>query len=131
MPIYSDKSKQKLATCDKRLQLIFNKAIKHFDNTILFGHRDYTDQMTAFREGNSQLTWPNSKHNKFPSLGVDAAPYPIDWDDIERFRYFNGFIMGIATGLGIQLRCGCDWDMDTEVKDNKFNDLCHYELIDN
>ena len=131
MPTYSEKSKAKLATCDKRLQLIFNKAIKHFDHTILFGHRDYTDQTKAFNEGKSKLSWPDSKHNKFPSLGVDAAPYPIDWNDIERFRYFNGFIMGVAAGLGVQLRCGCDWDMDTEVKDNKFNDLCHYELIDN
>jgi len=157
MPIYSDRSKGKLKTCDKRLQLIFNKAIKHFDHTILFGHRDYTDQTKAFNEGKSKLSWPDSKHNKFPSLGIDAAPYPIpekwgaiSWDiltkgvkkdnieiikhqikELHKFYYFAGYILGIANGLDIRLRCGADWNGDKNFNDQTFDDLCHFELIDN
>jgi hypothetical protein len=29
----------------------------------------------------------------------------------------------------LKLRWGGDWDMDTEVKDNKFDDLVHFELV--
>ena len=40
-----------------------------------------------------------------------------------------GFVMGIANTVGIKLRWGGDWDKDTELKDNKFNDLGHFEII--
>ena len=39
MPRYSKKSKQRLASCDKRLQDVFNEVIKHVDCSILEGHR--------------------------------------------------------------------------------------------
>jgi len=155
MPVYSEKSKQKLATCDKRLQLIFNMAIKSFDNTILFGHRDYTDQTKAFNEGKSKLSWPDSKHNDFPSKAIDAAPYPIpknwgqiSWNiltnsvkkadleivknqmkELHKFYYFAGYILGIANGMDIKLRCGADWDGDKDFNDQTFDDLVHFELI--
>ena len=129
MPIYSKRSNNKLSTCDKRLQLVFNEVIKHFDNTILDGYRCYDDQQRLFKEGKSQLQYPNSKHNIFRAEAVDAAPYPIDFNDLDRFRYFAGFVMGIATAFRIKLKWGGDWNMNTEIKDNKFNDLCHYELV--
>ena len=30
---------------------------------------------------------------------------------------------------GVEIRWGGDWDSDTQVKDNKFDDLVHFELI--
>ena len=30
--------------------------------------------------------------------------------------------------MDINLRWGGDWDQDTEVKDNRFDDLGHFEL---
>jgi peptidoglycan L-alanyl-D-glutamate endopeptidase CwlK len=33
--------------------------------------------------GKSQLAWPKSRHNSFPSMAVDAAPYvggSVSWD---------------------------------------------------
>ena len=30
---------------------------------------------------------------------------------------------------GIPLRWGGDWDVDTELKDNDFDDLPHFELL--
>lgn len=135
MPKYSDTSKQRLATCHKDLQLIFNMVIAHFDCSVLCGHRSETDQMAVYNAGKSQLKWPQSKHNKTPSMAVDVAPYPIDWSDLDRFYYFAGYVMGIADTLHAEgmithrLRFGGDWDRDTQVKDTDFRDLPHYELV--
>jgi hypothetical protein len=30
--------------------------------------------------------------------------------------------------MGIKIRWGGDWDMDTETKDNNFDDLVHFEI---
>ncbi len=130
MPRYSNKSKDRLRTCDDRLQRIFEEVIKHFDCTILCGHRGYEDQTRLYKEGKSQLSYPHSKHNQWPAMAADVAPYPIDFNDLNRFRYFAGFVMGVAAATGIKLRSGLDWDMDTELKDNKFFDAAHFELVD-
>ena len=128
MPSYSNKSKEKLATCHPMIQEVFNEVIKHFDCSIICGFRGEHEQNEAFRLGNSQKKWPNSKHNKNPSLAVDAPPYPIDWNDRERFIYFAGHVMGIARMKGIQLIWGGDWNSDTILKNNRFDDLAHFEL---
>ena len=90
-------------------------------------------QDELFEQGRTKVKWPNSKHNVLEpadlSRAVDMAPYPIDWEDRERFHYFAGHVMGIAATMGGQLRWGGDWDEDTEVDDNSFDDLPHYELV--
>ena len=78
--------------------------------------------------GNSKVKFPNGKHNKSPSVAVDVAPYPIDWKDRDRFHYFGGYVLGIAAMMGLRIRWGGDWDMDTQTKDNKFDDLVHFEI---
>jgi len=30
--------------------------------------------------------------------------------------------------MGFKIRWGGDWDMDTHTKDNKFDDLVHFEM---
>jgi len=129
MPHYSKQSKQKLETCDPELRDIFNTVIKVFDNSILCGHRLREEQDAAFESNNSEVQWPNSKHNINPSQAIDAAPYPIEWDNIRRFTLFAGFVLGIAHMKGIKIRWGGDWDGDTKMKDQKFNDLVHFELM--
>jgi peptidoglycan L-alanyl-D-glutamate endopeptidase CwlK len=121
-------SKKRLQTCDEKLQLLFNEVVKAFDCSILVGHRGEEDQNKAYREGNSQVKWPKGKHNKKPSSAVDVAPYPIDWEDRERFSYFAGFVKGVAWRLNTPIRWGGDWDGDTELSDNNFDDLVHFEL---
>ena len=83
----------------------------------------------AFLRGNSKVQFPNSKHNSLPSLAVDAAPYPIDWNDKKRFALFAGFVLGIAATKGIRLRWGGDWNMNYITLDNRFDDLPHFELV--
>lgn len=130
MPAFSQTSKVRLATCHPRLQELFNEVVKHFDCTILEGHRGEEAQNKAFAEGKSKLSWPNGKHNAFPSLAVDVLPFPGDWSDRERIIYFAGHVMGIAKMLGIKIRYGGDWNNDTELKDNTFDDLVHFQIED-
>ena len=61
---------------------------------------------------------------------VDVVAYPIDWNDRERQTLFAGYVLGLAKSMGITLRWGGDWDRDTDVQDNKFDDLMHFELVE-
>jgi len=130
MPRFSKKSLSKLETCDKRIQDLFLRVVKKFDCTIIEGHRSKDRQNKLFDEGKSKLKYPKGKHNAIPSKAVDVAPYPIDWNDRERFTYFAGYVLGIAYEMGLKIRWGGDWDMDTQVKDNNFDDLPHFEIRD-
>lgn len=128
MPRFSNRSKSRLNTCDKRLVELFNEVVKGFDCTIIEGHRGKEKQNAAYNSGHSKVKYPNGKHNKTPSVAVDVAPYPIDWKDRDRFHYFGGYVLGIAAKMGLRIRWGGDWDMDTQTKDNKFDDLVHFEI---
>lgn len=134
MPSFSQASKDKLATCDQRLQTIFNDVIKHVDCTILCGHRGQKEQDEAFAKGASKLKWPNGQHNKLPSMAVDAAPYPIDWSNkqksLARFYFFAGYVKSVADSMNIKIRWGGDWDSDLDFTDQNFDDLPHFEVID-
>jgi peptidoglycan L-alanyl-D-glutamate endopeptidase CwlK len=128
MPRFGKRSKKRLATCDDRLQDLFKEVIKYFDCTVIQGHRGEAEQNQAYDAGRSKLRYPDGKHNADPSKAVDVAPYPIDWSDRDRFHYFGGFVLGIASQIGLKIRWGGDWDRDTEVKDNRFDDLPHFEI---
>ena len=128
MPRFSRRSRSQLQTCDPRLRSLFEEAVRHFDCSILKGHRGEEAQNAAFDRGDSQLRWPDGNHNSYPSLAVDVAPYPINWEDRERFTLFAGFVLGLAAARGIPLRWGGDWDSDWQVRDNNFDDLVHFEI---
>jgi peptidoglycan L-alanyl-D-glutamate endopeptidase CwlK len=130
MPSFSKTSKSRLKQCDTRLRNVLNEAIKYYDFSVLCGHRGKKEQDDAFNAGASKVKYPNSKHNKEPSLAVDVAPYPISWEKkkIPRFFYLAGLIMGIAKSMGVPLRWGHDWDMDDDFYDQGFNDAPHFEI---
>ena len=129
MPKFSEKSLAKLTTCDPLLQRVFREVVQNFDCTILEGYRDKDRQNQMVAEGKSQVRWPDGKHNTVPSCAVDVTPYPIQWDDRERQTLFAGYVLATAKAMGINLRWGGDWDRDTEVRDNTFDDLVHFELV--
>ena len=109
MPKFSKISKERLSTCDSRLQEIMNELIELYDFSVLCGHRGKEAQEEAVAKGTSSLHWPNSKHNTVPSLAIDIAPYPIDWENIERFKYLGSLVFKIAVRKGITLRWGASW----------------------
>lgn len=133
----SNVSLARLQTCDPRLQEIVVAVSKEFPITVICGHRSEAEQNKAVAEGKSQTPFPQSKHNSFPSMAVDIAPIEfvtgkpiIDWKDAARFYYLAGHMMREAINRGVPLRFGGDWDKDTELKDNKFNDLPHFEIVE-
>jgi peptidoglycan L-alanyl-D-glutamate endopeptidase CwlK len=132
MPKFGKRSLARLNTCDAEIQVLFEEIVKHFDCTVLCGHRpkDKQDDLQGYDPPRTKVSWPNSKHNSNPSRAVDVAPYPIDWEDRERFHLFAGFVLGVSEMLGVRLRWGGDWDSDLEVDDNDFDDLPHFELVD-
>jgi len=125
---FGKKSKERLSTCDKKLQKVFNEVIKYVDCSVLEGTRTKETQDKYYEEGKSKFKYPGSNHNSSPSRAADVTPYPVDWKDRERQTLFAGFVIGIAKGMGINLRWGGDWDMDFQVNDNKFDDFPHFEL---
>lgn len=128
---FSRKSQAKLDTCHDDIKKICNELIKVMDVTVLEGVRTVEQQEEYVRTGKSQTM--KSKHlpqEDGLSHAVDLAPYPIDWNNMNRFYYMQGLIKGIASQLGIKVRLGIDWDGDGETKDHSFVDGPHFELDD-
>ena len=90
------------------------------DVTVLCGHRGKAEQDLAYSRGYSKLKYPKSKHNKIPSLAIDLAPYPINWNDIPRFNAMCDLVQKIANTLKIKIRLGRTFS---------FRDYPHVELI--
>lgn len=133
MPEFSLKSNDKLNTCHSLLQELFREVIKDDDCTIIEGHRGKARQNQLYQAGDSKVQWPDGKHNAMPSEAVDAGPYfpgkGIPWNESAQFYFFAGKVIAKARELGIKLRWGGDWDRDNDVKDQRFNDLVHFELL--
>lgn len=112
----------RLETCDKRLQLLIKEAAKDspFDFIVLCGHRGQEEQNAAYISGHSKKPWPMSKHNASPSMAVDVAPWPIDWDNTAAFKILSDHIQVIADRLGIKIRRGCTFS---------FKDWPHHEMV--
>lgn len=121
MAKFSKESLEELTTCDKRLIQICEIAIKKFDFKVICGRRGLKTQNKAYYAGKSKLKYPKSKHNTNPSLAVDIAPWPINWNDIDRFIKLGYYVKGIADALGIKISWGGDW--------KTFKDYPHFEII--
>ena len=130
MARFGRKSRERLKSCDPRIQDLFNEVIKHVDCSVLEGHRSEERQNRLYDEGKTKVRYPKGRHNSSPSRAVDVTPYPVDWKDRERQTLFAGFVLGIARGMGLNIRWGGDWDQDFQVADNRFDDFPHFELKD-
>ena len=67
MPRFSKRSKERLASCDQRLQDVFNEVIKYVDCSILEGHRSKERQNKLYDEGRTKVRYPNGRQNNDPS----------------------------------------------------------------
>ena len=124
MPRFGKRSKQRLKGVETKLVNVLNELIKIMDVTIIEGLRTQERQDELVAKGASKTRY--SKH--IQGKAVDLAPYPIDWEDRERFHYMGGMVRGIAQELNVPVRWGGDWDSDGEIKDNSFDDLVHVEI---
>jgi peptidoglycan L-alanyl-D-glutamate endopeptidase CwlK len=120
VPKFGKKSLERLDECHPDLQKIMNELVTQMDVTILCGYRSKEEQEQAFIAGNSKLRFPNSKHNKKPSLAVDVAPYPVDFNKIVGFIDMLKKVEEIAAKLDIKIMLGRDFS---------FRDYPHIELV--
>jgi len=118
------RSQERLRGVNSQLVNILFELVKIMDITVLEGVRTQERQDKLVAEGKSKTKF--SKH--ITGQAVDLAPYPIDWEDRDRFHYMGGMVRGIAQQMGYKIRWGGDWDSDGETKDNNFDDLVHIEL---
>ena len=130
MPSFGTASRQRLDTCHIDLQEVCELAIVNYDFSVLEGFRSNARQDELFRQGKSKLGAGTSMHNSDPSMAVDIAPYPIDWENPKRFYLLAGFMFQAASQLGVKLRWGGDWDGDWIHTDQSFMDLPHFELLE-
>ena len=124
MPRFGRRSKERLKGVDTKLVNVLNELIKIMDVTIIEGLRSEERQEKLLKEGKTKTKF--SKH--IQGKAGDLAPYPIDWEDRERFHYMGGMIRGIGKQLNTDIRWGGDWDSDGEIADNSFDDLVHVEI---
>jgi peptidoglycan L-alanyl-D-glutamate endopeptidase CwlK len=101
---FSTLSQNRLATCCTDLQAICHLAlqISPIDFSVICGYRDAETQNKAYAEGKSGVMYPVSYHNKAPSLAVDLAPYPLDWNDITAFKIIGSSMCIAAYKLDIK-----------------------------
>ena len=123
---FGRRSRKRLEGVDAKLVNVLNELIKIMYVTVIEGVRSEERQRELLKKGATKVKY--SKH--MSGKAVDIAPYPIDWEDRERFHYMGGMLRGIGQQLGIRVRWGGDWDSDGEIKDNNFDDLVHVEILD-
>jgi len=116
------------------LQALIDELIKFVDFSVREGYRDAAAQQVAFDTGLSKARPGQSKHNSIPSRAVHLIPFPAPDPAkalTERFEYtyFAGAVKLMAKVIGIDICWGGDWNSDWRVGDNRFNDLAHYELV--
>ena len=136
MATFSKSSLAKLELAHKDLQKILKQAILEMDFTIVCSVRTKEEQFKLFQQGRTLKDgeWvktgttvtnidginKKSMHNYTPSLAVDLAPWPINWEDETRFNKLAQIIKRIASDNNIEISWGGDW--------KSFKDLPHFEL---
>jgi len=142
MPAFSQRSIQRLETCDARLRRLFRAVVVEHDCTILEGHRSVARQQELHRQGKSKIDGVRRKgqHNYKPSRAVDVAPYPIDWNTSKpatrkRWLDFARAVFAEADRQGLKVRWGVDWNQNWDRvsdpmsdPDQRFNDWPHWEI---
>ena len=130
MPGFGKKSRERLKGVDSRLINVLNEVVKYFDITVIEGLRSQERQNELVAQGKSKTKFGKHVEGK----AVDIAPYPIDWKARDDFHYLGGFVLGVASKMGIDVRWGGDWSDSSlsknarTTKDNNFDDLVHFEI---
>ena len=132
MPRFGKRSKERLKGVDAKLQNVLNEVVKYFDITVIEGLRSQERQNELVAQGKSKTKFGKHVEGK----AVDISPYPIDWKARDDFHYLGGFMLGMAASMGIKIRWGGDWNASSlfkgqrTTKDNNFDDLVHFEILD-
>jgi len=112
--------------------------ISPVDFAIICGRRGESVQNDYYARGLSKVQFPDSQHNKSPSMALDFAPWPIDWNDSLAFARVAGIIQACVHDIirtstmvdwkKLTTRWGGDWDRDGSSRDQSFMDIGHLEI---
>ena len=91
-------------------------SITEQDFTVIEGIRNINRQRELVKAGKS--TTMNSRH--ITGHAVDMVPWPVDWNDLERFEVVSEAMKAAAEELDIPIVWGGDW--------KSFYDAPHFEL---
>lgn len=130
MASFGKKSRERRDTCNEKLRGVLDEAIKHYDFSIVWGHRGREAQNKAFEAGRSKVSFPRSKHNSVPSDAVDITPYPMGYEaTYEQFYEMATYILHAASALGVRIRWGGHWKNYTGKGPND-RDWAHFEIME-
>ncbi len=112
------RSKQSLSGVHVDLVAVVEKAIEitEVDFSVIEGIRHIERQRQLVKAGKS--TTLNSRH--ITGHAVDMVPYPVDWEDLERFELMAKAMKSASEELEIPIIWGGDW--------KSFYDAPHFEL---
>ena len=112
------RSLQSLSGVHPDMVAVVKKAIEitEVDFTVIEGIRNVSRQRELYKAGKS--TTMNSRH--ITGHAVDMVPWPVDWEDLERFETMAKAMKSAAEELEIPIVWGGDW--------KSFYDAPHFEL---
>ena len=141
--VLSKRSLASLEGVDARLVSVAKRAIQitKQDFVIIEGLRTREQMMINYGKGRTaaqlavhgipasyakpneaKVTWLNDPFasNHASGKAVDVVPYPVDWNDISKFRTIADAFKQAARELGVKLEWGGDW--------SKSKDYPHFEV---
>ena len=116
--VLGKRSKERLEGVHPDLVAVVERAIEisKVDFTVLESVRSVARQRELFNKGASKTM--NSRH--LTGHAVDLAPWPIDWNDLGRFRIMSEAVKMASVELEVPVTWGGDW--------RSFYDGPHFEL---
>ena len=123
----------RLQGVDETLVNVVKRAIEisEVDFTVMEGVRTLERQRELYAQGRTApgkiVTW-TMKSRHIEGKAVDLVPYPLDWNDIEKFNKIKDAMFQAAKELDVNLRWGADWDGDGNYREKGEYDSPHFEI---
>ena len=123
----------RLQGVDETLVNVVKRAIEisEVDFTVMEGVRTLGRQRELYAQGRTApgkiVTW-TMKSRHIEGKAVDLVPYPLDWNDIDKFNKIKEAMFQAARELGVNLRWGADWDQDGHYREKGETDSPHFEI---
>lgn len=78
----------------------------------------------------AKVTWLSNPFSSKHVTGhaVDLVPYPVDWNDLNKFDQIAKAMFAAAKELGVSIRWGADWDNDGNYREKGEYDSPHFEI---
>ena len=126
-------SLDRLKGVDETLVNVVKRAIEisEVDFTVMEGVRTLERQRELYAQGRTApgkiVTW-TMKSRHIEGKAVDLVPYPLDWNDLEKFNKIKDAMFQAAREQDVNLRWGADWDGDGKYREKGEYDSPHFEI---